>query len=279
MNSFKLAREFLGKEVSVIIDRPLGSKHHKHGFIYETNYGHIPKTKSADGEELDAYYLGVDKPLKKAKGVCVAIIHRTNDDDDKLVVVSKDNKDIADEEIDKLTEFQEKWFEHVIVREDPNLILKYREKLPYRKGVIGFIADDKGEILLIQSHAYRENDWRQPGGGVDEGETHEEALLRELLEELGSSKFEIVKESKHINKYDWPDNLVVSDVIKKDRVFRGQEQKQFLVKFSGIREEITIQEEELRAAKWVKVDDLKEHLNFKDQWKLSERVLKEFGLM
>src|SRR3972149_963238 len=82
-------KDFLGKEVEVIIDRPLGSKHPKHGFLYEVNYGYIPNTVSPDGEELDAYYLGVDKPLKTAKGQCIAIIKRTNDNDNKLIVVPK----------------------------------------------------------------------------------------------------------------------------------------------------------------------------------------------
>jgi len=57
------AKEFLGKKVEMVIDRPLGSKHHKHGFLYEANYGYIPNTKSPDGEELDAYYLGAKVPL------------------------------------------------------------------------------------------------------------------------------------------------------------------------------------------------------------------------
>ena len=97
------------------MDRLLGSKHPKHGFKYEVNYGYIPNTKSPDGEELDAYYLGVDKPIEKANGVCIAVIHRTDDDDDKLVVVPE-GTDIADEEIEKLVEFQEKWFKHIIIR-------------------------------------------------------------------------------------------------------------------------------------------------------------------
>ena len=52
---------FLGQKVNVVIDRPLGSKHPKHGFIYEVNYGYIPNTKSSDGEEQDVYVLGTDK--------------------------------------------------------------------------------------------------------------------------------------------------------------------------------------------------------------------------
>lgn len=110
------AEDFLGEEVEVVIDRPLGSKHPKHDFIYKTNYGYIPNTKSPDGEELDAYYLGIDKPIKKAKGTCIAIIHRTNDNDDKLVVVHK-GVEFSDEEIEKQTEFQEQWFKHIILKQ------------------------------------------------------------------------------------------------------------------------------------------------------------------
>lgn len=113
--SFTKATDFLGKEVHLIIDRPLGSKHPKYGFLYEANYGYVPNTKSPDGEELDAYYLGVDKPLKSAKGICLAVIHRTNDNDDKLVIAPK-GIELSDEEIEKQTRFQERWFKHKIVR-------------------------------------------------------------------------------------------------------------------------------------------------------------------
>ena len=109
------AKDYLGKEIGVFIDRPLGSKHPKHRFIYEVNYGYIPGTESPDGEELDAYYLGIDKPIKKAKGICIAIIHRTNDNDDKLIVVPKGSK-LSNKEIQKQTKFQEKWFKHIIIR-------------------------------------------------------------------------------------------------------------------------------------------------------------------
>jgi len=108
-------KDFLGKKVKVIIDRPLGSKHPKHGFVYHANYGFITNTQSPDGEELDAYYLGANKPLKKAKGNCIAIIHRINDDDDKLVVVPE-GTELTDKEIDKQTKFQEQWFEHIVIR-------------------------------------------------------------------------------------------------------------------------------------------------------------------
>ena len=108
-------REYLSKEVKVVVDRPLGSKHPKHGFYYPVNYGYVPGTVSGDGEELDCYLLGVFDPVLEYVGECIAIIHRTNDDDDKLVVVPK-GKNYTNEQIDALVEFQEKYFEHVILR-------------------------------------------------------------------------------------------------------------------------------------------------------------------
>lgn len=115
VESFEIAKEYLGKTVEAEIDRPLGSLHPKHGFLYESNYGFVPGTKAPDGEELDAYYLGTDKPVEKAQGVCIAVIHRTNDNDDKLVIVPE-GQDLSDEEIEKAVHFQEQFFKHEIVR-------------------------------------------------------------------------------------------------------------------------------------------------------------------
>lgn len=114
--SFKLAEQYLGKEVSVIIDRPLGSKHPKHDFVYEVNYGFLEGVTAPDGEELDAYYLGVQEPIKSAKGICVAIAHRKDDDDDKLIVLPKDAS-MSDEQIMSAIHFQEQWFDTEIIRQ------------------------------------------------------------------------------------------------------------------------------------------------------------------
>ncbi len=113
--SLKIAKQFLGKEVEVIFDRPLGSTHPKHNYVYEVNYGYIDNVKAPDGENLDAYYLGTNEPLQRAVGIVKAIVHRLNDDDDKLVVMPKEIS-MTDEEIDKTVDFQEKWFKHQIIR-------------------------------------------------------------------------------------------------------------------------------------------------------------------
>ena len=114
-NSLDLAKGFLEKTVSVKIDRPLGSKHPKHGFEYLLNYGFIEDTKSSDGEELDAYILGEPESLEKFEGKVIAVIHRLDDDDPKLVVCEEGNN-FTDEEIVKFTEFQEKFFRSEIIR-------------------------------------------------------------------------------------------------------------------------------------------------------------------
>lgn len=108
-------KEYLEKIIKVKIDRPFGTKHPKHGYIYPVNYGYVPDTISGDGEKLDCYVLGVFEPANEFEGKCIAIIHRTNDNDDKLVVVPKD-KDYSDDAIEALTEFQEQYFEHEIWR-------------------------------------------------------------------------------------------------------------------------------------------------------------------
>ena len=109
------SKDHIGKRVNVVIDRPFGSKHPKHGFIYPVNYGYVPNTVSGDGEELDCYVLGVFEPVEKYDGECIAVVHRMNDNDDKLVIVP-DGKQYSDSAIDALIEFQERFFDHVIIR-------------------------------------------------------------------------------------------------------------------------------------------------------------------
>ena len=118
---------YLDKTIEVKIDRPFGSKHPKHGFIYPVNYGFVPNTKSDDGEEIDCYVLGVFEPLESYTGKCIAIIHRTNDNDDKLIIVPE-NKSFSNKEIRVLTEFQERFFKSEIIRKSN--YLEFNKNIP-----------------------------------------------------------------------------------------------------------------------------------------------------
>ena len=110
-----LKKEFIGNKLYIKIDRPLGSKHPKYDTIYPINYGYLPNTKSNDNEEIDCYLLGVDKKVNDYIGECIAIIKRIDDNDDKLIIVPE-GFNICDEDIEKETDFIEKYFNHIIIR-------------------------------------------------------------------------------------------------------------------------------------------------------------------
>ena len=105
----------IGNIVKVIVDRPLGSVHPKHNdLIYTVNYGYIPEVFAPDGEEQDAYILGVNEPIDEFVGKVIAIIHRLNDIEDKWVV-APEGKSFTNKEIANLVAFQEKFFDIEIV--------------------------------------------------------------------------------------------------------------------------------------------------------------------
>lgn len=102
--------EYLNRRVRVVVDRPLGSRLPDHpDLIYPLNYGYLPGTLSADGEEIDAYIVGEFEPLTEYEGVVVAVIRRLNDSEDKLVVAESAGR-YSEEQIRALTEFQERFF-------------------------------------------------------------------------------------------------------------------------------------------------------------------------
>ena len=107
--------DFLNRVVDVKIDRPLGSRHPQHGFIYPVNYGYVPDTPAPDGDDLDAYVLSVFDPIESFTGRCIAVVHRLDDDDDKLIVVPE-GKYYSDKQIQALVEFQERFFTSIIQR-------------------------------------------------------------------------------------------------------------------------------------------------------------------
>lgn len=106
----------IGSLVKVTIDRPLGSRHPKHDdIIYPINYGYIEGIMAPDGEEQDAYVLGVNTAVKEFTGRVIAVIHRFDDVEEKWVV-APDGVDFSDEEIAKQVHFQEQYFDYVIKR-------------------------------------------------------------------------------------------------------------------------------------------------------------------
>lgn len=110
------AIQYIGKTVKVEIEQPIRSCHPEYPeMIYSVNYGFVPNTISGDNEELDCYVLGEEKSLNVYTGKCIAVIHRLQEDDDKLIIVPF-HKNYTNQEIKKLTHFQEKYFQSVVIR-------------------------------------------------------------------------------------------------------------------------------------------------------------------
>ena len=96
--------------VKVIVDRPMGSYHPNHKDIYyPINYGYIEGIIAPDGEEQDAYILGIERPVQEFVGTIIAIIHREDDFEEKWVVVPE-NITFTKDEIMEQVYFQEKYF-------------------------------------------------------------------------------------------------------------------------------------------------------------------------
>ena len=100
----------LGKNIKVIVDRPLGTYHPKYkNMFYPVNYWDVEGIIAVDDDEQDAYILGVNKPIKEFTGKMIAVIHRFDDVEEKLVVVPT-NASLTKEEIKSQVDFQEQLF-------------------------------------------------------------------------------------------------------------------------------------------------------------------------
>lgn len=104
----------IGRTVTVTVDRPLGSYHPKHrDMYYPINYGYVEGIMAPDGEEQDAYILGVDEAVEKFTGTIIAIVHRHNDVEEKWVV-APEGMSFTREEIWEQIRFQEQYFDSQI---------------------------------------------------------------------------------------------------------------------------------------------------------------------
>ena len=105
----------IGTTVTVTVDRPLGSYHPEYkDMYYPINYGYIEGVMAPDGEEQDAYILGVNEPVDKFTGKIMAIVHRKDDIEEKWVVVPNGMM-FSKDEIRQQIYFQEQYFDSEIV--------------------------------------------------------------------------------------------------------------------------------------------------------------------
>lgn len=159
-----------GTEVTVTVDRPMGSRHPEHGFEYPVNYGFIDNIKGGDGEAQDAYVLGVDHPCDSFTGVITGMILRNDDNEDKLVVVPHGTVMYQPEIMEK-THFQEQYFD-----------AKYDQLYHKSCGAVVYRRESDGiKYLLVYQKAGKS--WSVPKGHMEYGETELDTVKRELYEE------------------------------------------------------------------------------------------------
>lgn len=150
------------------------------------------------------------------------------------------------------------------------------EDLPYRQSTLAIVTNRDDKFLVVNKEAYEPDKWWSfPGGGVDEDETPEEAVMRELVEELESNKFEVIGRSKHEYQYEWPKEVIEKTFKEKGKYFRGTQLTQFWIRFTGDETEVK-PGDGIRTVKWVPRDELKDYLLFPNQLDNAEKVIQEF---
>lgn len=182
-------KNYLSKIVDLIIDRPLGSAHPEHGFIYPLNYGYIPNTLAGDNEPIDAYLLGVYEPIQQFKGKVIAWVDRLDDNEGKLVIAQVESSDFTEAQVKALIHFQERFFHtEIVMAEKPTASSRIRPI------VLALIR--RGNEILVESYRdpiKAEYFYRFLGGGIEFHERAAAAIQRELLEEIGAKKVKVLQ--------------------------------------------------------------------------------------
>lgn len=207
--------------VTVKMDRPLGSSHPDYpSLVYPVNYGYVEGVIAADGEEQDAYVIGVDVPLDEFTGRKIAVIHRRDDLEDKWVV-APENMPYTRQQIEEMVYFQERYFDSYVEMLHEEMWDAYDEeeqKLGYEiprsmakslpEGVYHIVVNvytisTEGKFLATQRSKNKTNPlkWEVTGGSILAGEMAAAGAVRELLEETGIQR----KQEELIPLYDYTD--------------------------------------------------------------------------
>lgn len=163
-------RSLLGKPVHVVVDRPIGYLHN--GTVYTINYGYIPGLPGGDGEEQDAYILGISEPVSSFDGQVVGAVCRKNDLEDKLIV-APEGTTFHQGQIAAAVHFQEQHFDSFIL----SLFRKSCGVIPWRE-----CGGEREYLIVFEDFSQC---WSFPKGHMEMGETEVQTALRELYEETG----------------------------------------------------------------------------------------------
>ena len=216
-------RHLLGQSVHVEVDRPIGYLHGD--ILYPVNYGYIPDLMGGDGEEQDAYILGISEPLTAFDGRVIGIIHRLNDREDKLVVAPEGDL-LHQAQIAEAVHFQEQYFRTTI----DSLLRRSCGVIPFRR------TENGPEFLIVLQTNHC---WSFPKGHMEAFESETETALRELFEETGLRA----------------DLLPVPGITFQYPV-NSLTTKQVILFPGPVRGELALRESEILDSRWVPLEDL-----------------------
>ena len=157
--------------------------------------------------------------------------------------------------------------------------------LPFRPGVGAMLFNGEEEVFVGRRFGPRGSPhrgprgayvWQMPQGGIDRKEAPEQAVLRELAEETGIEKAEIIAETKDWLTYDLPENLLG---VSWGGRFRGQKQKWFALRFTGEDADINLDfhdKPEFCEWRWARVEELQD-LIVPFKRRLYKDIIEEFG--
>ncbi len=118
----------------------------------------------------------------------------------------------------------------------------------YRKCVGMMILNSYNEILVGKRLDHPSGHWQMPQGGIDENENPEEAVWREMMEEIGTNKAQMIKKSNQWIKYKIPQQTL--DKLPWGNIYIGQTQKWFAFRFTGNEKEINVVTDNPEFSEW-----------------------------
>ena len=237
----QLIKAYMGKLVHVVVDRPIGYQHED--IVYPINYGYIPGIIAGDGEEQDAYIMGINEPLAEFDGQVIAAICRKDDCEDKIVVAPVESV-YHQGQIAEAVYFQEQYFDTRVI----SCFEKSCGMLPYR------MVNGQQEFLLV-FETYSKC-WSLPKGHIEAGETDVQTALRELYEETGLTANLDTSRCASIE-------YSISNFARKQVAF-------YLGEVTGVPK---VREGEIDKFKWVTAEELKDYL-FPDTYEACKTLLR-----
>lgn len=133
------------------------------------------------------------------------------------------------------------------MNQTPSLPTAPYEQRPYRPCVGIFLLNNDGLVFAGRRIDSRAEAWQMPQGGIDAGESPQQACMREMLEEIGTNTAELISQHDDWLYYDIP--LPLADRLWQGR-YKGQKQKWMALRFTGDDSDINIATEEPEFCEW-----------------------------